>query len=189
MPSTTRKRKRDESETVPGATSGMPINKPRKKSVVVTPGNKRTLKLGKQKQKPISPVRKLSARESRQNVLDDTVLMSVTSSDEDRFELNEESELNVSSDVLTGRSRSDIRREELERELRLLSLEEEVANLRSLKPKSSNKETVPISGTSETLENVERQFRVAVPTGNNNLGTFNGKTDLETFFISFSKLC
>ena len=146
------------------------------------------MKLGKQKNKLVSLVRKLSPRKSRQTVLDETVLSSVASSDEDRSELNEESESNVLSEVVSERSRSDIRRKELERELRLLSLEEEVAELRSLKPKSlptRNKKTVPKSETTQMLTPVERQFRVAVPTGTNNLGTFNGKTDSETFLFRF----
>ena len=96
MPATTRKRKRDESETAPVASSRKPMGKPKKKVVVVTPGIKRTLKLGKQNHKLVSPVRKLSVRKTRQTALDEMVHSTVASSDEDRFELNEESELNVS---------------------------------------------------------------------------------------------
>ena len=74
---------------------------------------------------------------------------------------------------------------ELERELRLLKLEDELAKLRSSKSGSREKEAVLVPVQDEPEGVVESRFRLQMPAGLNNLGTFNGKSDLETFLSRF----
>ena len=187
MPATTRKRKREEDTSLPPAASksvGKPVARGKKKSVIVSPMNKKSGKFGKQKLKLTSPVRKQTVRKSRRTVDTD---VDETLSETDLFEVNNESDL--TTEVEAAPSSASERCEELERELRLLKLEDELAKLRSSKSgsvsESGEKEAVPVPVLVEPENVIDSRFRLPMPAGFNNFGTFNGKSDLETFLSRF----
>ena len=187
MPATTRKRKREDTSLpliAPKSVGKKSVAKGKKKSVVVSPGNKRTGKFGKQKLKFTSPVHKQTVRKSRRTVDTD---VDETLSETDLFEVNNESDL--TPEVEAAPSSTTERCEELERELRLLKLEEELTELRSSKSislsGSREKEVVPVPVRVKPERFIDSRFRVQMPVGLNNLGTFNGKSDLETFLSRF----
>ena len=76
MPATTRKRKREDTSLPPVAPKSVgkkSVAKGKKKSVVVSPGNKKSGKFGKQKLKLTSPIRKQTIRKSRRTVDTDVI--------------------------------------------------------------------------------------------------------------------
>ena len=50
---------------------------------------------------------------------------------------------------------------------------------------SGEKEAVPVPVLVEPENVIDSRFRLPMPAGFNNLGTFNGKSDLETFLSRF----
>ena len=186
MPATTRKRKREDTSLPPAASKsvGKPVARGKKKSVVVSPMNKKSGKFDKQKLKLTSPIRKQTVHKSRRTVDTD---VDETLSETDLFEVNNESDL--TTEVEAAPSLASERCEELERELRLLKLEDELAKLRSSKSgsvsESGEKEAVPVPVLVEPENVIDSRFRLPMSAGFNNLGTFNGKSDLETFLSRF----
>ena len=177
MPATTRKRQREDTLLPPVAPKSVgkkSIAKGKRKSVVVSPAIKRTGKFSKPKLKVVSPIRKKSVRKSRRTV------------DTDVDKTLNESDLTLEVEAVSS---SSDRCEKLERELRLLKLEEELADLRSSESKSVSesceKEVVPVPVQVERGMFTDSRFRLQMPAGLNNLGTFNGKSDLETFLSRF----
>ena len=184
MPATTRKRKREDTSLPPAASKSVgnkSVARGKKKSVV-SPGNKKSGKFGKQKLK--SPIRKQTVRKSRRTVDTD---VDETFSETDLFEVSNESDL--TTEVEAAPSSASGRCEELERELRLLKLEDELAKLRSSKSgsvsESGEKEVVPVPVPVELENVIDSRFRLQMPAWFYNLGTFNGKSDLETFLPRF----
>ena len=139
---------------------------------------------GKQELKITSPSRKQTVRKSRRTLDTDVDEML---SETELFEVNNESDL--TSEVEAASSSTSERCEELERELRLLKLEDKLAKLRSSKSGSvsefGEKEAVPVPVLVEHKNVIDSRSRLQMPAGLINIGTFNGKSDLETFLSRF----
>ena len=183
MPATTWKRKREDTSLPPAAPKSVgkkSVAKGKKKSVVVSPENEKSGKFGKQKLKLTSPVREQTVRKSRRTVDTD---VDETLSETDLFEVNNDSDL--TTEIEAAPSSASERCDELERELRLLKLEDELVKLRSSKSEPREKEAVPVPVLVEPERVIDSRFRLQMPAGLNNLGTFNGQSDLETFLSRF----
>ena len=77
------------------------------------------------------------------------------------------------------------RRTNIERGLRILELEKELAELKFTKAQAPPHAAQGLSTNPEIVDHATVRSRITMSSGLNNLGTYNGKSDLETFLCRF----